>query len=1508
MLFPLNPVDSKIASEVNEIDELSDLKSTLKTADIGADPWWNGSFIYRRLINITNPHAEDLEDTIVSITFNYSEYVDDAKMNSSVKDVRIIENNVIRNYIIQIDYPTVSLATVWFETNLSASTLEQDTYMYYGNNTVEIDSSNYNKNNRFGTNWWTLDGDYDDSFGNHNGTPQNTPTFVSEGKVGGSVNLVRSSLQHIEFLSFDCGDTFIVAGWVKWISTGGTFMPWGLDRDSGTDIDPWHAGGHIYNNRGDSYSNPYLDDGAYVPYPTDGEWHHYVWENIGGSTQTSKFWIDGQLAGTANYNNPTSTNKQFQISCWPRDNSYHWNGEIDDVRIFQYGLSANDVESIYNLTAIPAELNEEQYKGIVETLEVTVYDVDGRIVPNAHVSLVNMSVPEVVRTGETGDDGSITFTKIPAGTYNFTVKYNDTSSGMEYPAYNSTEENWGTPDDDMYTFTKLNHEIDVHVNLWTIDFEIDDWDGDPFNYAYINVSDDPGGTVVDTLHLNEDGLETFIWENRSHYYYEVYYNNSDYYPKYIPTALNASYINRTVYNTKGQKYFDYKIFANETMTYFPLTKEYIIDFRIYTDGNSSFNYNKLIGANITLTNMEDSLEKVKIHYIDREGQSITDDHLIYYNQSYSGGTEDFIPFNIRKPPSTPNGLIQDNFEAYGLHLHIEGTNSTQNCNGIIEINMTEACHVFNSTDLSKIKIRVIDNTLNDSVSQVIIHVLNITDPLVDLITDISGYAYGITNNDVEFWYKRGHEYNFSVEYFGNPKPFNITYADPAFSPPTTYGYYQNYTLERNSTLIFQMNLDPSNFATNFTSSSGDSSGVWGQNLIFNVTFEFTENGGSDWTPITTPDSMSGLVKSIDTNEIVLNKQLNDFDNLGPGQFSLTINSSKLSAGNLSKSYTITISGSKEGYSLPAPAFFGVTIQAKPTDLSVHNYYTLNEYSNMQTSIHALTNIKLAVKYHSSGLLLNDSILTYIWQFGSGEIEPHPSKPGYYFFNINSALITNVGTYKIEISAFHENYSKQENVGFNLHVIRRPTLLNGTDSLLHNSTIIWVQDSYNYTYNFIDLLSTAKVGIVDKAYYYWYKIDENGNPIGAISDDIDLSPTTTNEYLLDFNTKLRSVGSYAIFVSFEKNYYESRNAYIDLRIKKREFNFTLESERFTEDIISVYNGDPLSYNLSLFDLSRNIPLTGANLTTYFQNESYAFTEEGNGVYSINIADYVELNADDISKTFTAVINISKANFTTQTTDITVILQNKRLNTSLSEEFEGQLLTIVSGDSLSFDIILIDYSTASALVDATITIRIGGEIYEDATIVDNGDGTYTITLESYPEAFFTSQTITGEIIIEQENFRTETISFTVKIEMTEIFPGFPMFYFLMIVGSVVAIVGSLATYRIVQQRRIPTFVKKAKTMKKSIKGNKAISDSLLYPSKEEFIAKKLGEKWEAIGLSLEDILGVKEKKMKLSEAKEPKVKEPKAKKPKKKETEIKEPEINEPEIKEPEKKEEFKGGAD
>ena len=66
-----------------------------------------------------------------------------------------------------------------------------------------------------------------------------------------------------------------------------------------------------------------------------------------------------------------------------------------------------------------------------------------------------------------------------------------------------------------------------------------------------------------------------------------------------------------------------------------------------------------------------------------------------------------------------------------------------------------------------------------------------------------------------------------------------------------------------------------------------------------------------------------------------------------------------------------------------------------------------------------------------------------------------------------------------------------------------------------------------------------------------------------------------------------------------------------------------------------------------------------------------------------------------------------------------------------------------------------------------------------------------------------------------------------------------------------------YKRQQIARIPTFVKKARKVKKSIKSGDKISEALLYPSKEEYMVKTLEAKYKALGLSLDDLIGLKGK---------------------------------------------------
>ena len=91
---------------------------------------------------------------------------------------------------------------------------------------------------------------------------------------------------------------------------------------------------------------------------------------------------------------------------------------------------------------------------------------------------------------------------------------------------------------------------------------------------------------------------------------------------------------------------------------------------------------------------------------------------------------------------------------------------------------------------------------------------------------------------------------------------------------------------------------------------------------------------------------------------------------------------------------------------------------------------------------------------------------------------------------------------------------------------------------------------------------------------------------------------------------------------------------------------------------------------------------------------------------------------------------------------------------------------------------------------------------------------------------------------------------------------MFYFLLIVGAIAAVVTYSIISRAIRNAKIPKFVKKIRNVKGAIHSRKTISDADIYPPFETAMAKELGDKWEMLGLDLKEILGVgvtKAKKM-------------------------------------------------
>ena len=238
-----------------------------------------------------------------------------------------------------------------------------------------------------------------------------------------------------------------------------------------------------------------------------------------------------------------------------------------------------------------------------------------------------------------------------------------------------------------------------------------------------------------------------------------------------------------------------------------------------------------------------------------------------------------------------------------------------------------------------------------------------------------------------------------------------------------------------------------------------------------------------------------------------------------------------------------------------------------------------------------------------------------------------------------------------------------------------------------------------------------------------------------------------------------------------------------------------------------------------------------------------------------------------------VTVQKNNYDVRTALVDLTIKKRIITWDLvAANLAQSIIKVEQGENIVINFTLTDTAklpSQQAIAGATVILKLGSEEYE---LEESADGIYTHTFTTGSiDTFFAAKVLTGEFIITKEDYISKSIPITIVVGMTDIFPEFPMFYFLMIVGLIIAIAGSLVTYRVVQQRRIPTFVKKTRTMKKDIKGKKKISDSLLYPSKGEYIIKKFGDKWDKISLDIGDVLGLKDIKIKKLPIKDKKPKE-------------------------------------
>ncbi|MFW9825660.1 MAG: LamG-like jellyroll fold domain-containing protein, partial [Candidatus Thorarchaeota archaeon] len=580
--------------------------------------------------------------------------------------------------------------------------------------------------------------------------------------------------------------------------------------------------------------------------------------------------------------------------------------------------------------------------------------------------------------------------------------------------------------------------------------------------------------------------------------------------------------------------------------------------------------------------------------------------------------------------------------------------STVNRAGIM--NYTESV----TTAMSKLDISVIDNTGTETVTGVTIKVKDtVGTDVVELETDTSGYAYGAHTKDFGFWYLTGQTYNFTLWIVSLQQTFIVNTSDKPKPPSFTTWY--NYTLDQASSLVFQLDLNFTERIANFSDYGGDSEIVWGEDMSFWVIYETSNNSGQtwegDWNRNGFPASTTWTIYT-KTGQKILEQSMSQA--VGPtGNFTITLNSSFLSAGDGSEFYFALVSGFKPFWNDPFDQYFGITVTAKIAGLTLHNFTSIpdelskNVGLDYEISEYYGNTLNIAARFYDS---LTDSAITpdsftYEWDYGSGTLIPGPIAE-YYYFSFDTSLATNVGKYRIDISVSRENYTMIDDFGMYINIISRPTTINGSAGLLYVSSNIFIFEEETFTFEYKDVFTDTPVSNLDEKSFLMQQLDDQGDIIPDTTETGELTEIVGNKYILDIDTEIRGDGEYSIIVTLDKLNYEHRIAIISLIINKREIHIDWPDE-IVDSKTSVGSGAPLQFSVTLTDPNNgSMPILGANLFVTFKGENYYFNETGVGTYSLNIPKIAD--AFFLPATFTATLTIEKQYFETKVETITIVV--------------------------------------------------------------------------------------------------------------------------------------------------------------------------------------------------------------------------------------------------------------
>ncbi|MFW9972203.1 MAG: DUF2341 domain-containing protein, partial [Candidatus Odinarchaeota archaeon] len=367
----------------------------------------------------------------------------------------------------------------------------------------------------------------------------------------------------------------------------------------------------------------------------------------------------------------------------------------------------------------------------------------------------------------------------------------------------------------------------------------------------------------------------------------------------------------------------------------------------------------------------------------------------------------------------------------------------------------------------------------------------------------------------------------------------------------------------------------------------------------------------------------------------------------------------------------------------------------------------------------------------------------------------------YFFPSELAMTITIGGQQYNISDYALGTGTLSLSGFSKELILHAII--ETSSPVNFTLLLSIQYSRTVSYEIIGSLN--------------YAIVQAPSVYGPVQYNTNFA-----YYLKIIDTSLLDADDYTVRFTINKDHYKTTTKDLNLNVLKRPTLLNQSSEFFRK-IESVYVKDAVNFKLVYTDA-----LTGtkiANLKTqYYVWERYDTAgnviESGYGNILSAIDNTYVLDFDTESRAvgeYFLIVALEKDNYDRKNAMIILTIIKREISAPiLSDNFQDRRTSVVKGNPVPIQIILTDPTQGNIwLPNATITLTIGGNIYYFSYI---GNGTYTYIFPTFNiDAFFTSATLTGTINITKEDYISQEFDIVIIVEMEQIFPGIPTFYFLL-----------------------------------------------------------------------------------------------------------------------------------